>query len=317
MSKPKQNNVVNFPSNLSEGEREVEAIMFAADEPLYIDTIESKISKKIDVEKILKKIQSLYSTRGINLVCISNRWSFRTAKNLSNLMGQQKTVEKKLSKAAVETLAIIVYHQPVTRAEIEEIRGVAFGTNTLDILMELNWVKPHGRKNVPGKPIQYATTEDLLSHFNLQKLSDLPTVDELGSAGLIDSKSIDSSVFGTGKFYKEKQEKDKKENIYSAAYSRFGVMFFEDSVVAFRNINKSLIPGASLSFVCWQSPTVNPWQSLFVQEVKKFMDLPSLPPRSPGPFAFKESEYVTSILEESDFQNIKIEGHEAEVNMFP
>ena len=107
------------------------------------------------------------------------------------------------------------------------------------------------------------------------------------------------------------------EEVYTAAYSRFGVMFFEDSVVAFRNINKSLIPGASLSFVCWQSPTVNPWQSLFVQEVKKFIDLPSPPPRSPGPFAFKESEYVTSILEESDFQNIKIEGHEAEVNMFP
>ena len=189
--------------------------MFAAAEPLDIDTIESKISKNINVKKVLEKLQEIYLSRGINLVCISKKWSFRTAQNLSNLMAQQKTVEKKLSKAAIETLAIIVYHQPVTRAEIEEIRGVAFGTNTLDILMELNWVKPHGRKNVPGKPIQYATTEDLLSHFNLQKLSDLPTVDELGSAGLIDSSSIDSSVFGTGKYYKEKQEKDKKENIYS------------------------------------------------------------------------------------------------------
>ena len=129
-------------------------------------------------------------------------------------MSQEKTVEKKLSKAAIETLAIIVYHQPVTRAEIEEIRGVAFGTNTLEILMELNWVKPQGRKNVPGKPIQYGTTDEFLSHFNLQKLSDLPTVDELGSAGLIDSSSIDAQVFGTGKFYKEKQE-EKKENIYS------------------------------------------------------------------------------------------------------
>ena len=129
-------------------------------------------------------------------------------------MSQEKTVEKKLSKAAIETLAIIVYHQPVTRAEIEEIRGVAFGTNTLEILMELNWVKPQGRKNVPGKPIQYGTTDEFLSHFNLQKLSDLPTVDELGSAGLIDSSSIDASVFGTGNFYKEKQE-EKKENIYS------------------------------------------------------------------------------------------------------
>ena len=214
MKKNKKNNVVNFPSNLSSGEREVEAILFAAAEPLDIDTIESKLSKNINVEKVLNKLKDTYSSRGINLVCISKRWSFRTAQNLSNLMSQQKTVEKKLSKAAIETLSIIVYHQPVTRAEIEEIRGVAFGTNTLDILMELNWVIPQGRKNVPGKPIQYGTTDDFLSHFNLQKLSDLPTVDELGSAGLNDSTSIDASVFGTGKFYKEKQE-EKKENIYS------------------------------------------------------------------------------------------------------
>ena len=214
MKKNKKNNVVNFPSSLSSGEREVEAILFAAAEPLDIDTIESKLSKNINVEKVLNKLKDTYSSRGINLVCISKRWSFRTAQNLSNLMSQQKTVEKKLSKAAIETLSIIVYHQPVTRAEIEEIRGVAFGTNTLDILMELNWVIPQGRKNVPGKPIQYGTTDDFLSHFNLQKLSDLPTVDELGSAGLIDSTSIDASVFGTGKFYKEKQE-EKKENIYS------------------------------------------------------------------------------------------------------
>ena len=214
MKKNKKDNIVNFPSNLSSGEREVEAILFAAAEPLDIDTIESKLSKNINVEKVLNKLKDTYSSRGINLVCISKRWSFRTAQNLSNLMSQQKTVEKKLSKAAIETLSIIVYHQPVTRAEIEEIRGVAFGTNTLDILMELNWVIPQGRKNVPGKPIQYGTTDDFLSHFNLQKLSDLPTVDELGSAGLIDSTSIDASVFGTGKFYKEKQEV-KKENIYS------------------------------------------------------------------------------------------------------
>ena len=178
------------------------------------DTIESKLSKKINTVKILEKLQTIYSTRGINLVCISNKWSFRTAKNLSNLMSQQKSVEKKLSKAAIETLAIIVYHQPVTRAEIEEIRGVAFGTNTLEILMELNWVKPQGRKDIPGKPIQYGTTDDFLSHFNLEKLSDLPTVDELGTAGLIDSTNVDASIFGTGKFYKEKQE-EKKENIYS------------------------------------------------------------------------------------------------------
>jgi segregation and condensation protein B len=212
--KIKKNNVLNFPSKINLGEREVEAIVFAAAEPLDIDTIESKISKKINVLKTLEKLQNEYLTRGINLVCISKKWSFRTSENLSNLMSQEKTVEKKLSRAAIETLAIIVYHQPVTRSEIEEVRGVSFATGTLEILLELNWVKPSGRKNVPGKPIQYVTTDDFLSHFNLQKLSDLPNVEELKSAGLIDGEIAATSIFGTGKFFKE-QERKKKENIYS------------------------------------------------------------------------------------------------------
>ena len=210
----KKDNVIDFPTKSSSLEKEIEAIIFAAAEPLDIETIQSKITTNTNIEKVLFKLQSEYSSRGINLVCISKRWSFRTSPNLSNLMIQEKTVEKKLSRAAIETLAIIVYHQPVTRAEIEEIRGVAFGTNTLEILMELNWVKPGGRKDVPGKPILYVTTDDFLSHFNLQKLSDLPTVDELGAAGLIDNTNIDNAIFGTGKFYKEKQD-DKKEDIYS------------------------------------------------------------------------------------------------------
>ena len=210
----KKNNIVSFPNNLTNGEKEVEAIIFAAAEPLDIDTIESKLSKKIDVQNILKKLQKLYSNRGINLICISKKWSFRTSESLSNLMSEQKTIEKKLSRAAVETLSIIVYHQPVTRAEIEEIRGVAFGTNTLEILMELNWVRPQGRKDTPGKPIQYGTTDNFLSHFNIQKLSDLPTIDDLGTAGLIDTSNVDAKIFGTGKFYKENQD-ELKENIYS------------------------------------------------------------------------------------------------------
>ena len=210
----KIDNIVNFPPKLTSIEKEIEAIVFAAAEPLDVDTIENKLSKKINIEKSLEKLKAEYSNRGINLVCISNKWSFRTAPNVSALMKNEKTIEKKLSRAAVETLAIIVYHQPVTRAEIEEIRGVAFGTNTLEILMELNWVKPGGRKDVPGKPILYVTTEDFLSHFNLQKLSDLPTIDELGAAGLIDTTSVDSDIFGTGKFYMEKQQ-EKKEDIYS------------------------------------------------------------------------------------------------------
>ena len=208
------NNIVKFPSKLTDVEKQIEGVIFAASEPLDVDTIESKISKKTNVLKSLEKLQQEYINRGINLVCIKDKWSFRTSPKLSTLMSQEKTVEKKLSRAAIETLAIIVYHQPVTRAEIEEIRGVAFGTNTLDILMELDWVKPGGRKDVPGKPIQYITTDGFLNHFNLQKLSDLPTVDELGAAGLIDSSSIDNAIFGTGKFFKEKQD-EKKEDIYS------------------------------------------------------------------------------------------------------
>ena len=129
-------------------------------------------------------------------------------------MSLQKSQQKKLSKATIETLAIIVYHQPVTRSEIEDIRGVAFATNTLETLLELDWVRPAGRKNVPGKPIQYATTENFLNHFNIKKLSDLPTVDELSSAGLIEAGTVDSSIFGTGKFFKEQSE-GKKDNIYS------------------------------------------------------------------------------------------------------
>ena len=214
MKKIKTDNVVKFPTSISDGEKEIEAILFASSEPLDEENIETKISKKINVKKALENLKKHYENRGINLIRISNKWSFRTSEKLSYLMSKQKTVEKKLSKAAIETLSIIVYHQPVTRAEIEEIRGVAFGTNTLEILMELNWVKPTGRKDVPGKPIQYGTTDEFLNHFSLQKLSDLPTVDELGSAGLIDTASVESDIFGTGKFYKEKQD-NKNEDIYS------------------------------------------------------------------------------------------------------
>ena len=214
MKNKDKNNIISFPSSISKLERQVEAILFAASEPLDIETIEQRVKTSSNITKVLEKIKNNYKNRGINLVCIKNKWSFRTSPNLSHLMSQEKTVEKKLSRAAVETLAIIVYHQPVTRAEIEEIRGVAFGTNTLEILMELDWVKPGGRKDVPGRPIQYVTTDEFLSHFNLQKLSDLPTVDELGAAGLIDSSSVDNAIFGTGKFFKEKQD-EKKEDIYS------------------------------------------------------------------------------------------------------
>jgi len=210
----KSTNIVKFPRNISKLERQVEAILFAASEPLDLETIENRVKSTNNIRKIIENIKSDYEGRGINLVCIKDKWSFRTADDLSKLMSLQKSTQRKLSKATLETLAIIVYHQPVTRSEIEEIRGVAFATNTMEILLELDWVRPAGRKDVPGKPIQYTTTENFLNHFNIQKLSDLPTISELSSAGLIDSSTIDSSIFGTGKFYKE-QSLNKKEDIYS------------------------------------------------------------------------------------------------------
>jgi segregation and condensation protein B len=210
----KKYNIINFPTTPSKLERQIEAILFAASEPLDIETIEKRIQTNTNVKKILENIKKIYKNRGINLVCIKNKWSFRTADDLSKLMSLQKSTQKKLSKATIETLSIIVYHQPVTRSEIEEIRGVAFASNTLETLFELDWVKPSGRKDVPGKPIQYTTTENFLNHFNIQKLSDLPTVDELGSAGLIDTSSIDQSIFGTGKFFKEQSINEKQNNIY-------------------------------------------------------------------------------------------------------
>ena len=214
MIKKNDSKILKFPNSIINLERQVEAILFATEEPLDEESIQEKLKTKTNILKILDSLEKQYKNRGINLICISKKWSFRTASNLSKFMHQQIHVKKKLSKAAIETLAIIVYHQPVTRSEIEEIRGVSFATGTLEILLELNWVKPSGRKDVPGKPIQYVTTDDFLSHFNLQKLSDLPNIEELTSAGLIDSTNVNSSIFGTGKFYKE-QMQEKKENIYS------------------------------------------------------------------------------------------------------
>tara|TARA_B100001057_G_scaffold482548_1_gene558078 strand:+ start:34 stop:723 length:690 start_codon:yes stop_codon:yes gene_type:complete len=214
MPNKKKNNIISFPSSPTKLERQIEAILFSASEPLDIETIEKRVQSNTNIKKILENIREIYKNRGINLVCIKDKWSFRTAEDLSKMMSLQKSTQKKLSKATIETLAIIVYHQPVTRSEIEEIRGVSFAANTLEILLELNWVRPAGRKDVPGKPIQYATTENFLHHFNIQKLSDLPTIDELGSAGLIDTTSIDKSIFGTGKFFKEQSISEKQNDIY-------------------------------------------------------------------------------------------------------
>ena len=191
----------------------IEAILFSAKEPLDVNTIKSKVKMGTDVLKILYELQKDYLDRGVKLVNLANKWSFRTSEDLSDKLKKEIIIQKKLSKAAIETLAIIAYHQPVTRSEIEEIRGVSFSSGTLEILFELGWVKPNGRKEIPGKPLLYVTTEKFLNHFNINSLEDLPNSDELMAAGLIDSR-VDSSIFGTSKFV-ESEKNENKENIYS------------------------------------------------------------------------------------------------------
>ena len=191
----------------------IEAILFSASEPLDVGTIKSKVKSGTDVLKILYELQKDYQDRGIRLVNLADKWSFRTSDDLSAKLKKEIIIQKKLSKAAIETLAIIAYHQPVTRSEIEEIRGVSFSTGTLEILFELGWVKPNGRKEIPGKPLLYVTTDKFLNHFNINSLDDLPNSDELLAAGLIDSR-VDSSIFGTSKFI-ESDQNENKENIYS------------------------------------------------------------------------------------------------------
>ena len=191
----------------------IEAILFSASEPLDVGTIKSKVKSGTDVLKILYELQKDYEDRGIRLVNLADKWSLRTSNDLSGKLKKEIIIQKKLSKAAIETLAIIAYHQPVTRSEIEEIRGVSFSTGTLEILFELGWVKPNGRKEIPGKPLLYVTTDKFLNHFNINSLDDLPNSDELLAAGLIDSR-VDSSIFGTSKFI-ESDQNENKENIYS------------------------------------------------------------------------------------------------------
>ena len=191
----------------------IEAILFSASEPLDVGTIKSKVKSGTDVLKVLYELQKDYEERGIRLVNLADKWSFRTSDDLSDKLKKEIIIQKKLSKAAIETLAIIAYHQPVTRSEIEEIRGVSFSTGTLEILFELSWVKPNGRKEIPGKPLLYVTTDKFLNHFNINSLDDLPNSDELLAAGLIDSR-VDSSIFGTSKFI-ESDQNENKENIYS------------------------------------------------------------------------------------------------------
>ncbi|MFA6265516.1 MAG: SMC-Scp complex subunit ScpB [Pseudolabrys sp.] len=166
--------------------RLLEALLFAASEPLDEPTLLRALPDGVDVKAALTALQAEYSTRGVNLVRIGKKWAFRTANDLSWLLTKETVEQRKLSRAAVETLAIIAYHQPVTRAEIEDIRGVATAAGTLDVLLKTGWIRPRGRRKVPGRPITYGTNEAFLSHFGLEEVGDLPGLDELKGSGLLE-----------------------------------------------------------------------------------------------------------------------------------
>ena len=168
--------------------RLLEALLFAASVPLDEKTLGARLPEDVDLKASLAALQAEYAPRGVNLVRISNKWAFRTAGDLSWLLTKEAIVPKKLSRAAVETLAVIAYHQPVTRAEVEEIRGVVMSKGTFDVLMETGWIKPRGRRKVPGRPITYGTTEEFLSHFGLEELGNLPGLEELKGSGLLDNR---------------------------------------------------------------------------------------------------------------------------------
>jgi segregation and condensation protein B len=168
--------------------RLIEALLFAAGEPLDEKTLRARLPEGVDLTALMRRLQTEYAPRGVNLVRIAGKWTFRTANDLAWLLARDSVEPKKLSRAANETLAIIAYHQPVTRAEIEDIRGVTASKGTLDVLLETGWIRPRGRRKTPGRPITFGTTEAFLSHFGLEAIGDLPGLDELKGTGLFDGR---------------------------------------------------------------------------------------------------------------------------------
>ena len=168
--------------------RLIEALLFAAAAPVDEKVLASRLPDGVELRACLRALQAEYASRGVNLVKIGSKWTFRTSNDLSWLLTKEAVVPRKLSRAAIETLAVIAYHQPVTRAEVEEIRGVVMSKGTFDVLMETGWIRPRGRRKVPGRPITYGTTDDFLSHFGLESLTDLPGLEELKGSGLLDNR---------------------------------------------------------------------------------------------------------------------------------
>ena len=173
---------------MTEGKRIAEALLFAATDPVEQKELAKRMPEEADVEAVLEELKDEYALRGINLVRVGTKWIFRTAADLGWLLSRETQEQKKLSRAALETLAICAYHQPVTRAEIEDIRGVAISKGTMDVLIETGWVRLRGRRKAPGRPVTYGTTDAFLLHFGLEQITDLPGLEELKGAGLFDGR---------------------------------------------------------------------------------------------------------------------------------
>ena len=172
----------------------LEAILFASGEPVSEQDLKEKITNKKNISTLLKEIQSFFSNRGVHLVKTGDKWSFRTSPELSKELLFLKKQKRKLSRAAMETLSIIAYHQPITRPEIEEIRGVQMGRGSIDNLMEIGWIKPQGRRNAPGRPTTWSTTNVFLEHFGLESINSLPNKEELKASGFLEKKSAISTI---------------------------------------------------------------------------------------------------------------------------
>jgi segregation and condensation protein B len=178
--------------------RLLEAILFASAEPLRAGDLAKFLPDGVDVGELLEELAGLYANRGVNLIRAGDRWAFRSAADLAGLMRLEKAVKRRLSRAAIETLAIVAYHQPVTRAEVEEIRGVGLSRGTLDTLLEMAWIKPRGRRRTPGRPVTWGTTDGFLDHFGLESLDALPGQEELKAAGLLDARPAITSLAARG-----------------------------------------------------------------------------------------------------------------------
>jgi segregation and condensation protein B len=191
----------------------IEAILFASNEPVSEDDLREKITNKSNFVEYLTNIQKFYQTRGINLIKTGSKWSFRTSSDLIDDLTIFKQQKRKISRAALETLAIIAYHQPITRSEIENIRGVQMGRGSIDHLLEIGWIKPGARKNIPGKPTLWSTTDMFLEHFGLEGLSSLPNKDELKASGFLDKRAAIATITDLAIAEKENAELQEIDHI--------------------------------------------------------------------------------------------------------